>query len=379
MKRFDISELFHGNWYAQPFAILGSILIAPLKKRPTIKDVAERAGLSLSTVSLAINNSGYVSEGAKTKVLKAVQELGYHPSRAARGLASKTSGNIGFILTDDHFSQAEPFYTKIFLGTEFEARDHNYYILLTTVGRQFKESGPTPRFLLERNVDGVIIAGRINERLVEYIESLGLPIVLVDYELPRKRVSTVLIDNRKGAFLATQHLIDVGHRSIGFIGGDLDHPSIRERFSSFKNTVEEKGLPLDEKFLVTDEKDTGVYNGYSAAERLLGATRRPSAIFAANDAMAIGCIESAKQRGMKIPDDLAIIGFDDIEMGSHMDPTLSTVRVFKEELGVHAVRRLVEVVKNKTKAVITMYVPVELIVRESTGGPRHSEALLRGD
>jgi LacI family transcriptional regulator len=354
-------------------------LISPPKKRPTIKDVAERAGLSLSTVSLAINNSGYVSVETKTRVLNAVRELGYHPSRAARGLASKTSGNIGFILTDDHFSQAEPFYTKVFLGMEFEARDHNYYILLTTVGRQFKQGGPKPRFLLERNVDGVIIAGRINERLVEYIESLGLPIVLVDYELPRKRVSTVLIDNRKGALLATQHLMSLGHRDIGFIGGDLDHPSIRERFSSFKNTMEEGGLSPDEQFLVTHEVDTRVYNGYSAAERLLGATRKPSAVFAANDAMAIGCIQSAKQRGMTIPDDLAIIGFDDIEMGSHIDPRLSTVRVFKEELGVHAVRRLVDVVKSKTKAVVTTYVPVELVVRESTGGSRESEPSMQGD
>ena len=354
-------------------------MTSPLKKRPTIKDVAEQAGLSLSTVSLAINDSGYVREETKAKVLKAVEELGYHPSRAARGLASKTSGNIGFILTDDHFSQAEPFYTKIFLGTEFEARNHNYYILLTTVGRQFKESGPKPRFLLERNVDGVIIAGRINERLVEYIEGLGLPIVLVDYEFPRKRVSTVLIDNRKGAHLATQHLIDLGHRDIGFIGGDLNHPSIKERFSSFKIKVEESGLSLDERFLVTDEEDTRVDNGYSAAERMLRATRKPSAIFAANDAMAIGCIQYAKQRGMKIPDDLAIIGFDDIEMGSHVDPRLSTVRVFKEELGVHAVRRLVDVVKNRTQAVVTTYVPVELVVRESTGGSREGDPLTQPD
>ena len=169
-----------------------------MKIRPTIKDVAKRAGLSLSTVSLAINNSGYVSKETRIRVLKVVEELGYHPSRAARGLASRKSGNVGFILTDDHFCQAEPFYTKVFLGTEFEARKHNYYILLTTVGRRFTKNGSTPRFLLERNIDCVIIAGKISERLVDYIEGLGLPIVLVDYELPRKRLSMVLIDNRKG-------------------------------------------------------------------------------------------------------------------------------------------------------------------------------------
>jgi len=342
---------------------------ATVKIRPTIKDVANRAGLSLSTVSLAINNSGYVSKETQAKVFKAVGELGYHPSRAARVLASKKSGNIGFILSEDHFSREEPFYTRIFLGTEFEARNHNYYVLLTTVGRQFRKNGHMPRFLLERNVDGIIIAGKINDRLVEYIEDLGLPMVLVDYELPRKRVSTVLIDNRKGAQLATQHLITAGgHRDIGFIGGDLRHPSIRERFASFKQTLKENGCSNGNEFIVDDEQDTRVRNGYSAAERILNASRKPSAILAANDAMAIGCLRYAKNRGMKVPDDLAIVGFDDIEMSSHVDPRLTTVRVFKEELGAHAVRRLIDVLQTKTQAVVTTYVPVELVVRESTGG-----------
>ncbi|HEX9614557.1 MAG TPA: LacI family DNA-binding transcriptional regulator, partial [Bacteroidota bacterium] len=132
-----------------------------MKQRPTIKDVARKAGLSLSTVSLVLNEKENVSVETRTKVLKIINELDYHPRRSARGLASKLTGNIGFILTDDHFTQAEPFYTKIFLGTEFEARKHNYYVLLTTVGRTVKESAEVPRFLLEQNVDGVVIAGRI--------------------------------------------------------------------------------------------------------------------------------------------------------------------------------------------------------------------------
>ena len=331
--------------------------------------MAKRAGLSLSTVSLTINNSGYVSQETRAKVSRAVEELGYHPSRAARVLASNRSGNIGFILSNDHFSLMEPFYTRIFLGTEFEARNHNFYVLLTTVGRQLRKPSDMPRFLLERNVDGIIIAGKVNANLVEYIEALGLPMVLVDYEIPRKRVSTVLIDNRKGGQLATHHLITAGgHRNIGFIGGDVGHPSIRERLASFKQTMNENDCPIDKEFIVDDEPDTRVHNGYNAAERMLNGKKRPTAIFAANDAMAIGCLRYAKNRGMKVPDDLAIVGFDDIEMSSHVDPRLTTVRVFKEELGAHAVRRLLEAVQSKTQAVVTTHVPVELVVRESTGG-----------
>jgi LacI family transcriptional regulator len=345
-----------------------------LKKRPTIKDVARQAGISLSTVSLVINDRGYVSEKTRQRVLRVVEKLAYHPTRSARGLASKTSGNIGFVLTEDHFSQSEPFYTRVFLGTEFEARKHNYYILLTTVGLQFKHNGSTPRFLLERNVDGVIIAGKINEKLVEYIESLGLPIVLVDYELKRKRLSAVLIDNRRGAALAVNHLIEVGHKDIGFIGGDIKHPSIAERFQSYKETLVEHGVTPNDEFIVIDEADTRVRNGYAAATRLFSRAQKPSAIFAANDAMAIGCMKYIKSIGMKIPDDIAIVGFDDIDLSSHIEPRLTTVRVFKEEMGKLAVQRIAEIVKSKTQTVVTTLVPVELVVRESTqlSKPRNS-------
>jgi len=351
----------------------------PVKKRPTIKDVARLAGLSLSTVSLVINERGYVSEETRKKVLQVVQKLSYHPTRSARGLASKTSGNIGFILSEDHFSQAEPFYTRIFLGTEFEARNHNYYVLLTTVGKHFtRRNSEFPRFLLERNVDGVIIAGKVDERLVDYIDSLGLPLVLVDYELPRRRVSSVLIDNRKGGHEATLHLLQAGHKDIGFIGGDLEHPSIAERFSAYKETLTENGITINDNLVVVDEKDTQLHNGYAAIKKLLAKGGKPSAIFAANDAMAIGCMRYLRQAGIKIPEDIAVVGFDDIDMSSHVEPRLTTVRVFKEEMGKLAVQRLVEVFKTKSKTVVTTLVPVELTVRESSRAsvPSTSEDLV---
>ncbi len=337
-----------------------------MKKRATISDVAKQAGLSLSTVSLVINNSGYASEQTRQKVLRVVEELSYHPSRAAKGLASKKSGNIGFIVSDDHFSRLEPFYTRIFLGTEFEARPHNYYILLTTVENQFREPDSIPRFLLERNVDGVIIAGKCPGKLVDYIDRLDIPIVLVDYTFPRKRFSSVLIDNRKGAHAAVEHLIETGHKDIGFIGGDITHPSIAERFLGYKETLFEHGIAPDPRLYITDEDDTTMRNGANAARRIFDGEKKPSAIFAANDAMALGCIQFAKQRGIDIPNDLSLIGFDDIEASVHMEPPLTTVKVFKEEMGALAVQRLVDVIKTKSLSIVNTYVPVELIVRSST-------------
>lgn len=237
-------------------------------KRPTIHDVAARTSLSISTVSLVINNKPNVSEETRKRVLDAIKELQYHPQRSARGLASRASGNLGFILTKDHFSQAEPFYTKIFLGTEFEARDHHFYILLTTVGNKFRMDRTVPRFLLERNVDGVIIAGKVDEKLVAYIKKLGIPVVLVDYTLKRTRCSSVLIDNRLGAREAVLHLIRAGHRDIGFVGGDIEHPSIKERYETYKETMLDQGLTPNAKSVVVDEEDTRMHNGYDGFGKL---------------------------------------------------------------------------------------------------------------
>jgi LacI family transcriptional regulator len=344
-----------------------------VKHRPTIRDVARKAGLSLSTVSLVINNRGNVSPGTRESVQKVVRELSYHPTRSARGLASKTSGNIGFILSEEHFSQAEPFYTRIFLGTEFEAREHNYYILLTTVGNQFDPDVYVPRFLLERNVDGIIIAGKVNEKLISHIDSLGLPIVLVDYEIKRAHHSAVLIDNWRGATLAVEHLLALGHKKIAFVGGDIRHPSITDRYEAYHNTLHMAGVFLEESYEVTDEEETSVEGGTSAAERLFALGAKPTAIFAANDAMAIGCIRHLKSRGLRIPEDVAIVGFDDIEISSHIEPHLTTIRVLKEEMGKIAVQRVVDSINAKTKIVVTTHVPVELIVRESTVALAHVE------
>jgi LacI family transcriptional regulator len=336
------------------------------KKQPTIKDVARLSGLSLSTVSLVINKRGYVSPETRQKVLKIVEELSYHPNRSARGLASKTSGNLGFILSDYHFSQAEPFYTKIFLGTEFEARNHNYYILLTTVGKTFNTKSDVPRFLLERNVDGVIIAGKVTGKLIDYIDSLGIPIVLVDYESKKRRHSAVLIDNRSGAQKAVQHLLERGHRSVAFIAGDIAHPSIAERFGGYQDALKENSIPFDQNLIVVDQPALRGNDGAEAMGKILQRGKFPTAVFAANDAMAIGCARFLRERGLKIPDDIAVVGFDDIEMSSHLEPPLTTVRVFKEEMGKLAVLRLVEMIKSKTRTLITTHVPVELIVRAST-------------
>jgi LacI family transcriptional regulator len=336
--------------------------------RPTIKDVAREARCSLSTVSLVVNNRGYVGKETRERVLKVVKNLGYHATRSARGLASKTSGNIGFVLREDHFSQAEPFYTRVFLGAEFAASQHGYYLLLTTISHKFGERDDLPRFLLERNVDGLIVAGKVSLQFLAKASRFDIPIVLVDFELKRKRRSAVLIDNRAGAQAVVNHLITRGHRNIAFVSGDIDHPSLAERLEGYQDALADNGLAAQPALIDIRELDSRMANGAGAMARFLLQQPHPTAVFAANDAMAIGCMQEIARAGLNVPRDIAVAGFDDIEVSALMHPALTTIRVFKEELGRQAIETLVEIMKSGNSTLVTKHAPVELIVRESTAG-----------
>jgi LacI family transcriptional regulator len=342
-------------------------------RRPTIKDVAREARCSLSTVSLVVNNRGYVKKETRERVLKVVKDLGYHATRSARGLASRTSGNIGFILRDDHFSQAEPFYTRVFLGAEFAAGAHGFYILQATVSRKFHERDDLPRFLLERNVDGLIVAGRVPMQFLTKVSRFGIPIVLVDFEVKRRRCPAVLIENSGGARAVVNHLIKFGHREIAFVSGDIDHPSLAERLEGYRESLADHGIAERPDLVDVRELDSRIANGANAMTRLLLQRPLPTAVFAANDAMAIGCMQEMQRTGFVIPGDVSVAGFDDIEVSALMHPPLTTVRVFKEELGRQAVETLVEIIRGENSTLVTKHVPVELIVRESTAGVAAAE------
>lgn len=334
--------------------------------KSTIKDVAQEAGVSVATVSLVVHDNDRISSDTKKKVHRAIKLLNYHPSRSARGLVSKKTGNIGFILTDDHFLRTEPFYTRIFLGTEFQARTNEYYILLTTIASDYKKEDPLPRFILEQNVDGIIIAGKVPCDLVENLKEYNLPLVFVDFLPFKGQYPTIQIDNLKGGYIATEHLIDYGHRNIGFIAGDIKHPSIYERFQGYKNALEEIGIRTNDKFYVIDEDYPARANGYLAASKLYKRNRNITAIFAANDALAIGAMQFYKDNDIKIPDDISIIGFDDVEVDLLIDPSLSTIHVPKIELGAEAMQLMLNILKNNSTTAKKILVPVELIVRKST-------------
>jgi LacI family transcriptional regulator len=336
----------------------------------TIRDVARSAGVAVSTVSLVINRKGRVSRETESKVLDAIEKLQYHPQRSARGLVTQQSGNLGFILSADHFSQAEPFYTKIFLGTEFEARSHDYYVLLTTIEQQFSEWN-IPRFLLEKNVDGIILAGTVPLKIIDYIKNRNLHFVLVDYLPAQGNYSAVLIDNADGIRQAVMHLLAAGHRDLAFVGGDIQHPSMRERCDAFRAVLEGQDIAVAKEQISCDGPMSSAQEGFDAAQRILLNRVKVSAFVAANDAIAIGILRACRDHKLRIPEDIAIIGFDDVETAITARPTLTTLHVPKEEMGALAVRLLANIIKGTASEGTKIVVPVRLICRESTQSNHH--------
>lgn len=339
--------------------------------RSTIRDVAQAAGVSISTVSLVLNRKGKVSEETRRRVLEVAKELRYVPSRIARDLSLQRTGNVGFVLREDHFTRSEPFYTYIFLGTEFEARLHNLYVLLTTIPRDYRKGEHTPRFLRERSVDGLLIAGKVSDAFLEEVQTLKLPAVLVDYEA--EGFPAVVIDNQGGARVAVEHLILQGHRRIAFIGADIQHPSIAHRLEGYRMALVRAGLSIDPSFVLAEpEAEPTRVTGQQLGARMLALAERPTAVFCANDALALGVMETLLRAGLRVPDDVALVGFDDVQGAAQAPVPLTSVRVFKEQMGELAMRHLAERLEpDQTRRPYArgqhiIVAPTELVVRASS-------------
>ena len=335
-------------------------------KNHTIKDVAQKAKVAISTVSLVVNNKGNVSKKTRQKVLAAIRELNYQPSQAARRLAGKKTGNIGFIVSEEHFTRAEPFYTHIFLGSEFEAREHNVYILLTTIRNEFNPQKDTPRFLLDKSVDGIIVAGRIPEALCTQVSRYNLPLVYVDFLPQNGQAQAILIDNFEGGRQAVNHLVGCGCQDIVFVGGDITHPSMQNRFEGYQKALQENQLQMTDELISLVEPETTFLHGYHTMKSVLRRNRNFDGVFAANDAMALGCIRALKEANIQIPEDVAVIGFDDVAAASQSKPQLTTMRVNKEEMGILALQVIIQMIETGKNPKMKYLAPTQLIQRQST-------------
>lgn len=334
--------------------------------KTTIKEVAEAAHVSTATVSLALNNSKRISPETHNKVLRVAKKLNYHPSRQARALVTNTTGNIGFVLTQNHFLKTEHFYTKIFLGSTFQAQNQDYYVLINVIDPEFSSEDQLPRFVLEKNIDGIILTGKVPDLFLKLLSKHKIPIVFIDYIPNEGNYPTVIIDNVQGGMLATEHLIRLGHTDIAFIGSEIEHPSISGRLLGYKTALAKHNIYINDRLILTDNSEIKKVNGYNAGEKLFSTNQNFSAVFCCNDTMALGLIDYLREKKHSMINELSIIGFDDIESDIINTPSLSTIRVNKIELGVEAVKLLVNAIKGEGFTKKKVVFPVELIKREST-------------
>jgi LacI family transcriptional regulator len=332
----------------------------------TIRDVAKRAGVSISTASRALNNSGSVKDETKARVSKAAKEINYTPNAIARGLVTRRTGNIGFILpTSVKGSTSNSFYSRVFEGIEAETRERNYHLIFSVFDEKEKD---LPRMVEQKNIDAVILASKIDEEFILKLEQRGIPLVLVDHAISGKNVDSVVIDNFNGACKAVNHLIKLGHRRIGYIRGPQDRPSFIQRFEGYKETLRKARLEYDEK--IVWEADLDFDDAYKVMKRKIKIQSFPSAIFAATDIIALAAAKVIREEGLRIPQDVSLVGFDDILQAKQARPSLTTIRVFKREMGRVAVRKALESINNITRKRTQTVILTELVVRDSTGPPK---------
>jgi LacI family transcriptional regulator len=334
----------------------------------TIKDIAQKAEVSISTVSLVLNNKGYVGEETRKKVQQAIQDMNYKPSRSARKLATGKTGNIGFIIWEGHFYDVEMFYSQIFLGMEYAARKTDSYVILTTVKEEFDPKKEVPRFLKYNDVDGVALAGRVPHTLVEYLDRQRIPIVLIDYAIPGKNYNCIQIDNYHGAYQAVDHLAKTGKKRIGFVGGTYFHPSIKERYRGYRDALEANNLignGMPEEYTFVENVETSPLIGEKGISVLLDRNTDLDAVFCCNDPTAMGAMKEIQKRKIKIPDEIAIVGFDDIPTSGFCMPRLTTVSVPKLALGKEAFNLLNEVIDQPSEPPQVRTIGTFLVKRES--------------
>jgi len=329
----------------------------------TMRDVAEQAGVSISTVSHVVNATRPVSKGVTERVRQAMDDLGYQPNLLARSLRRGQTFAIGMIVPDN----VNPFFAEVARGIEDTGFAQGYTVILCNSGGDLDRELVYVNKLVERQVDGIIFvaAGLSSARICE-MQERSVPVVVVDRDLLRvsATVDSVLVDNEKGGWYATQHLLDLGHRRIACITGPSDLTPSAERVTGYRKALNAADVTVDEAMVVRG--DFQYESGFSAALRLLDLQEPPTAIFACNDLMAMGAIRAAVTQGRRVPDDLSIVGFDDVRLAAFTNPALTTVAQPKFEMGKLAASLLVERIKGvDTKA---RHHPLDtyLVVRDST-------------
>ncbi|WP_119469184.1 substrate-binding domain-containing protein [Vibrio cholerae] len=327
----------------------------------TMKDIARLAGVSTSTVSHVINKSRFVSDEIAERVNNAAQQLNYAPSALARSLKMNRTKTIGMLVT----TSTTPFFGEVVKGVERSCYHQGYNLILCNTEGDNQRMKASINTLLQKRVDGLLLMCSTleGERLDVFDRYPDIPIVVMDWG-PILFASDKIQDNSlQGGYMAAKHLIECGHKEIGCITGPLIRHQAQMRYEGYKRALAEAGIAINPDWIV--ESDFECEGGYQAFEKLYQRGKLPSALFVSNDMMAMGVIQAASQRGLRVPDDLSLIGYDDVHIAKFMTPALTTIHQPKYRLGKAAVDTLLYRLENPDTTAQVVQLEPTLVVRNS--------------
>lgn len=331
---------------------------------PNIREVARVAGVSVATVSRVLNHPEKVSFDTREKIDRVIEELDFSPNSLARGLNLKGTTTIALVIPD----LRNPLYTEIARGVEAVAHRKGYNLLLCHTEKDSGKERSYIRMLAEKKIDGVILAYTILDTQ-DFIDIRGhnIRVFLFGQDGTAEGISSIYSDFRRGAYLAVTHLANLGYRRIAYIRGADRHMENRRKTLGFREALEEAGLEGCEDFLVRGNDD--IDGGYLAALQLLQQKPRPDAVFAGNDLMAVGALDAFRAEGLRVPDDISLIGYDDIRMASLVEPKLTTVSWPVHKMGLIAARIIIEEIEtgDKTAEIQNIFLQPKLKIRKSCG------------
>jgi len=334
-------------------------------KRPTIEDVARRAGVSRQTVSRVINGKGEISAATYARVRAVIDELGYRPSAVAQSMVAGRTHTLGCI--SPNFSDYT--FARIIEAAQDEARRHGYFILAGSAPIE-SDVEPLLEEMLHRQVDGLLALnphadGR--HRCLTPLAERGMAIVYIGNSPYGAPVSSVRCHDRDGGYQATRYLIDLGNRQVATILGPANEECAQDRLEGYRQALAEAGLACDPTLIMNG--NWSATSGYQATRQMIEAGRPFSAIFAQNDQMAVGAIRALRENGRRVPGDVSVIGFDDIPLASYFDPPLTTLRQPLEELGRQAARLLIETIHNPGRQPEQVLIHAQMVERASCRPP----------
>jgi LacI family transcriptional regulator len=330
----------------------------------TLEDIAKISGYSRSTVSRVINKENGVSEKARIAISKIIEENDYQPNLAARGLASGKSKIFGLVIShgiNDLFSDS--FYSLLMQGVTKACAEKDYSVMLW-LSKMLSKEELIAKITNNSILDGLIISSiEYQDPMIDEIINSKIPFVMVGQNSPNKSIHFVDTNNSKSAFQAVNYFIELGYKRIATITGPTNKIAGRDRLEGYKMALAQNNIEVDPRLIQLGYfSDLG---GYSAMEKLL--VYQPEAVFVASDTMAFGAIRAIKDAGLQIPDDIALIGFDNIPTSAEMSPPLTTIHQDIQKMGEIAVDMLIDLISNKNKEIENIILPAELIIRESCG------------